>query len=177
MFSEKLFRFARRWKTPYRFHLLAAIFTLHIMIVECVLMTTALLRLCSPQYNFCRVSECSASQIRRRIGFFPNDVIQQTIPVLQESHAYARIDMQSAADPDSASRLQDPLALRYPLQIELMVSIYALTFIPFPLIYTHHFPCGACDAIIRQLIRRISPDTIHAFIGQLRQQVKCVVMV
>lgn len=65
-------------ESPYGLHLLAAVFLPHLVVVEGVLMATALRGFACPEDYFGGVGECPAAQVRGRVGLFPDYVVEQT---------------------------------------------------------------------------------------------------
>lgn len=174
MFTELFLRLTRSTILPHRLHLLASVLAPHLVIVERVPMPTPLRRLSRPNHHFRRVRERPTSKIRRRIRLLPYDVVQKTIPVLHQSHAHTRIDMQSASHPDRPARLQNALTLTSPRQVELMIRIDPVALIPITLVDTHHPTRRTRDPIIRKLVWRIRPDAIDAIRRNLRENLQSI---
>src|SRR5262245_5910769 len=84
---------------PDRFHLFATSELAHGGIIEVMLAFRILGR---PQNGFCRVSEVAAGKIRRRIGLFPRDVVEDFEAQLLHRVTNRKDDMLRASDPNGA---------------------------------------------------------------------------
>ena len=139
MFAVGFFRRCRSLEPPDGFHLLAGISFAHLRVVECV---PARFVLRGPQDRLGRMREVAAGKIRRRVWFFPSDVVQDFEAELLEREADAENHMLSPADPDRAVWLQRTLAASQPSEVELVIEFRAARLVPAapcPLL-----PCARC---------------------------------
>ena len=162
--------------TPHSLHLFTTVLTLHLPVVEGVLVLTAFRSLRRPVHQLRRVRERPASQVRRRIRLLPDDVIQDPQPRLHQRHSHYGMDMQRPRYPDASRRCQHPFALRNPALAELHVFQQPVRLIPRALVNQHPATCGARYAAVRQQIRRICPDAIHRVRLQSRKYLQRIAM-
>ena len=94
MLAELLLLASCCGESPDGLHLLAAVLALHVFVVEGVLVAASLWRFACPEYDFGGVGESTSAQVRGRVWFLPDYVVQETEPVPEQSHADARIDVQ-----------------------------------------------------------------------------------
>lgn len=143
--------------TPDGFHLFAGDDT-HFVVVEGVF---GLLVLGSPDDGFGGVGEIAATQIRRRIWFFPGDVVEDFEAELLHGVADAENHMVRAADPDGPVGFEDALAAFEPRQIKFVVEIGAAAFVPVTFIDLYHSSGVASDPAVREKIRRVGENHVE----------------
>ena len=177
MLPETLLAFARRRKPPDGLHLLSAVLAPHLGVVERVLVAAAFRSFARPQNHFRRVGERPPSQVGRRIGLLPYDVVEQPKSVLPKRHTNAGIDVQRPRYPDRACRLQNTVALGRPHQIELVVGFQPSAAVPLALVHAYHSPRHAGDPAIGEQIGRVGPYAIHAFVWNAFQKVQRVAQI
>ena len=140
--------FSRNAELPNRFHLLSAVFHFHFFVVELVPRCGPLLRLASPVDDLSGMSEHAASEVGRRIRLEPNDVVENSKPVLEQRHSNAWMHMKSSGDPNGSGWLQYPEALFGPCQVELKVPFNSSATVPVAFVYWNHLSGYACNAVV-----------------------------
>ena len=137
----------------------------------------ALLVLCGPNDRFRRMGEIPARKIRRRIGLHPGDVVQQFEAELLHGKADRMNHMARPANPNLAVGLERALARREPRTIEFVVGIGPARFVPVALIYAHHAPRVAGDAVVGEKIRRVGENQVHAAFRNRRENLQAVALI
>jgi len=161
MLALLFFRIAGCGHGPNGFHLLAGD-GFHVFIVKDMF---ALLILGGPENGFGAVGEVPATQVGRRVGLFPGDVVENLEPELLHRVADAEDDVVRAADPDGAVGLEDALAASQPFGVEFVIEFGAAAFIPVAFVYFDHFAGVATDAAVGEEIGRVGKDAIEAAFG------------
>ena len=134
VFPECFFFPARRCELPDCFHLFAAGFTAHVVVVERVTISTTFLGLSSPKNCFRRVCKTSATEVGRWIRLFPRNVIENAEAQLQHRKPNAQINVKGTSHPNGSFRLQNSITLRQPSAISFVVNINPQAPIPFTFI-------------------------------------------
>lgn len=133
---------------PNRLHLFSAVFQFHCFIVEFVARSSSLLRFASPINDLCGMCECAASKVGWRIRLEPNNVVENSKPVLEQRHSNAWMHMKSSGDPNGPSWLQNSETLFSPCQVELKVPFNSSAAVPVAFVYWNHLSSYACNAVV-----------------------------
>ena len=157
---------------PVAAHLKLVVQRLHRAVVEVIF---RLLALAAPQQRLMRIGEARAAKVRHRIGFAPDDIVQDPEAEILQDRADA-IDVVIAADhPQTAVGLQNALALRQPGPCEIVVSQEAFEAIPLVGDGIDMAAVGPVEiAAELEIVGRIGKDEIDAGIGQLAQPLHAV---
>ena len=177
MLAELLFFPSGGCHAPHRLHLLAAVFSPHLVVVERVLVPASLARLARPQDDLGGVGERATPQVGWGVGLLPDDVVEESEPVSQEGHADDGIDVEGSRHPDSACGLQHSVALGRPLFVELVVCIDSPALVPVAFVHADHASPYAGDASVGQQVGRVGPHAIDALIWYLGEHVQSVVAI
>mgnify|MGYP007073200654 CR=1 FL=1 len=162
---------------PDRFHLFAGNLS-HLVVVEDVL---GFFVFRCPENRFRGVRKVAATQVWRRIRFFPSDIVEDLEAQLLHGITDGENDVVRAADPDSAVGLENALAAVKPFAVEVVVFVRALRFVPIALVHLDHFSGVTSDAAIGKEVRRISKNAVEPALGIFGgygiQQLKTVAMI
>ena len=117
------------------------------------------------------IRETPTSEIRHRIGFDPNDVVEDPITEILQGRADTIDVVVAPDDPKRAVVLQDAVALVEPLPRELIVGVKPVEFVP---ILFH----AVDPAIVRptqfaaelQIVWRVREDHIDGTVRQRGKQ-------
>lgn len=144
MFAESFLGLPRCGHCPDRLHLFTR-HRLHRLVIEDVF---ASLVLGGPENRFGRVRKIPTRQIRRRIGFFPGDVIENLEPELLHGVANTENDVVRAGHPDRAVRLENTLTALQPFRVEFVIQLRPARLVPFAFVDLHHLSRVARNATI-----------------------------
>ena len=111
------------------------------------------------------MSEVAATQVGRRVGFFPGDVVEDFVAKLLQRVTDGEDDVVRAAHPDSTVRFEDALAAAQPFEVELVIQLRAAGLVPVTLVHLHHAPGVAGDAAVGEEIGRVGKDAVEAAFG------------
>lgn len=114
MLPECFLLLSRCRETPHGLHLLAAVFSPHVVVIEHMPVLTAFGRLGRPQNGFCGVRKTPAPEVGRRVSLFPSDVVQDSKSQLHHRHPHTQINVDRSGNPNGSCRLQDPVAFAQP---------------------------------------------------------------
>lgn len=167
MLSKTFFFALQAGNFPDSPHLLAAVHVFHLAVVKLVSHLVAFLRLASPPDQFRGMRESPAAQVRRRVGFFPDDVVQEPKAVHLQRQADAGVHMQGARYPNRACWLQDSETLLCPGAIEFVVPLDATAAVPVSLVYLHHLSGNAGDPVVRKIVGRVGPNAVDGIVRHL----------
>jgi hypothetical protein len=112
------------------------------------------------------MGKAATTQIRWWGWFFPHNIIQDSVALLQQCHAHTQVYVQRAGNPNSPSRFERTAAGFQPRAIEFMVKLNASASVPLTFVDLNHLPSDTGDSIIGKQIRWVSPYTINAVFGQ-----------
>ena len=115
-------------QAPIRAHLHIIIQRLHGLIIERIAGGVFVRR--GPNQRFMRIGEARATKIRHRIGFAPNNIVQNPIAEILQRRADAENIMIGADDPKRAGRLQNALRFAQPSAGESVISGEIVEFVP-----------------------------------------------
>ena len=148
---------------PVAAHLQLVIQCLHRAVIE---MIARLLALAAPQQGLMRIGEARAFEVRHRIGFTPDNIIEDPEAQILQDRAYSVDIVIAADDPQSAIGLQDTLGLDQPVPGELVVQLKTVELVPVISDCIHFAAIGAVQIASQlKVIRRVSKNQIDAGIG------------
>ncbi len=173
MLTEKFFFTAGRENFPDALHLLTVRCFLHQLVVESV---AALFVFRGPDNCFGGVGEIAAGEIGRRVGLDPGDVVQEFEIELLHGEADGMDYVAGAADPNGAVGLEDALAGGEPCAVELVVGVGAARTVPIAFVDADHAAGVAGDSVVREEIRRVGENQVHAGFGNFRQDFEAVAL-
>ena len=113
----------------------------------------------------CKVA---AAQIRRWVGFFPRDVVEDFVAELLHRKTDAENDVMRASNPNCTVGFQNFLAALEPFEIEFVIQFRAARFVPIAFVHFDHPPGVTTDAAVGKEIRRVGKDAIKPAFGILR---------
>ena len=155
-------------QAPVRTHLHIIIQRFHRLIIKRIAGRVFVGR--RPNQRLMGIGEAGATKIRHRIGFAPNNIVQNPIAEILQGRADAENIMIRADNPQRAGRLQHPLGLAQPRAGEAVISREIVKFIP---IIGHRIDFGRIGAVQivfqLQIVRRVSKHQINTGIGQRAQ--------
>src|SRR5882724_1011902 len=109
--------------------------------------------------------ETAATKVRRRVGLFPSDVIENAKAELLHGKTDGKDDVQRAAHPNSPVRFEHPLAALQPGAIEKMIFIRALRLVPTTFVHLGHFSSVTSDTSIGEEVRWVGKNAIKSALG------------
>ena len=162
-------------QAPIRAHLHIIIQRLHRLIIEGIAGGVFIGR--GPNQRFMRIGEARAAKIWHRIGFAPDNIVQNPITKILQRRANAENIMIRADNPKRAGRLQHALRLAQPSAGEGIISGVTVEFIPIIGYRIHLALVGAVQFVFQlQIIRRVSKHQIDAIIGQCAQPFEAIAL-
>lgn len=163
LFAVEFFLRAGGGEAPDGFHLLAAVLGAHGGVVKGVFAEGVF---GGPEEGFGAVGEVAAGEVGGRVGFFPDDVVEDFEAELLHGEADGVDDVVGAGDPEGAVGFEGALAAFEPGTVEFVVEFGALGFVPLAFVDADHAAGVAGDAAVGEEVGRVGEDGVEAAGGE-----------